>query len=62
MYYLTIVQNNSAVVSYSFSDIDSALVMFHNELAYRADARTSTMCVIIDEKGDTVKRGYYNAE
>lgn len=61
MYYLTIVQNENVVASYYYTNLDDALVLFHNELAYRSDARTSTLCVILNKEGDVIKKGYYTA-
>lgn len=58
-YYLVIVQNNETQAVYAYADIDQALASFHNELAYRAANRTSTLCVIIDEYGNTVKREHW---
>ena len=54
--YLLIVQNDSTAAVYSYDDYDTALTAFHTELAYRGEGRESTLCVIIDSYGDTVKR------
>ena len=59
-YYLVIVQNNQTQAVFAHTGIDQALAAFHNELAYRAESRTSTLCVIIDEYGNTVKREYWS--
>ena len=61
MYYLIIVQNTTTIASYVYSDYDTALAAFHQELAYRAEGRTHTMCVIIDLRGSVVKTGFYDA-
>lgn len=58
-YILTIVQNGTACASYMFSTVDDALVMFHNELAYRAEGRNSTLCIILDMRGGTIKKEYW---
>lgn len=59
MYYLVILQNpgydNAAQAVYAYEDFDSALAAFHSELAYRADSRKSTVCVILDSDGFTAK-------
>ncbi len=51
MYYLIIIQNNTTSAIYAHNNYDSALVAFHNELAWRGIDRTRTVCVIMDESG-----------
>ena len=53
-YYLVIVQNNSIQAVYAYENKDSALLAYHNELAYRAEGRDSTLCVLLDERGHMV--------
>ena len=55
MYFLAIIQNASTAALYPYNDLDAALVAFHTELAYRNEARTSTVCVILNEFGVVVK-------
>lgn len=62
MYYLVIIQNDSAQAIYAYNSMDDALAQFHSELAYRAEARTSTVCVILDANGALVKRDVWRKE
>ena len=61
-FYLVIVQNNSTQAVYAYDKLDDALAAFHVELAYRAEGRTSTMCLITDYQGSTIKREYWEKE
>ena len=61
MYQLAIRQNKQTNALFSYSTLDEALAAFHNELAYRGEGRTSTMCVILDEYGTTVRKEYWEA-
>lgn len=61
MYLLAIRQNKSTNALYSYPTLDAALAAFHNELAYRGEGRTSTMCAILDEYGTTVRKEYWEA-
>lgn len=58
-YYLVIVQNDSAQAVYAYIDLDDALAAFHQELAYRASDRLSTLCVIMNSHGNFIKQDYY---
>lgn len=63
-YYLVKIQKNADGVTqgvYAYDSYDAALVEFHSELAYRNVNRISTVCVIIDERGNTVKKETYGA-
>lgn len=60
--YLVIVQNDSTAAVYGYDDYDSALTAFHTELAYRGEGRDSTMCVIINSEGDTIKQELWRRE
>lgn len=55
MYYLVIIQNDTNQVIYVYSDLDEALVAFHNELAYRADGRNKTVCSILNDMGGVIR-------
>lgn len=55
-YYLVIIQNGNTQAIYEKANYDAALSAFHSELAYRAEGRTSTMCMIIDGNGNVYKR------
>jgi hypothetical protein len=47
-YYLAIIQNDSSQAIYSYETKDAALAAFHAELAYRAESRMSTKCMLFD--------------
>jgi len=53
-YYLAIVQNDATQAIYAYDGIDAALAAYHSELAYRAESRVKTLCVIFDNFGNTV--------
>lgn len=59
MYYLIIIQNKQTPAIFSYPSYDAALAAFHNEMAYRAEGRTSTMCMIINEAGSVYKSETY---
>lgn len=56
MYYLVIVQNRNTQTVHAYNSYDAALAAYHSELAYRAEGRTSTLCVILNEYGSTVNQ------
>lgn len=58
-YYLFLVQNKSVCANFGYETLDEALAKFHTELAYRGEGRTSTLCVILDQIGGTIKRDYW---
>ena len=62
MYFLAIIQNYTTPAFYSYGTKSAALATFHSELAYRHEARTSTVCILFDEKGNELKRDYYDVE
>ena len=51
MYYLATIQNKTTCAMYSYNTYDEVLAAFHTEMAYRAEGRNSTTCIIIDESG-----------
>jgi len=56
-FYLIIIQNagsGSSQAVYKYDNIDDALAAYHSELAYRADSRNMTTCVILDNYGNSV--------
>lgn len=61
MYYMAVIQNGNVPALYPYETYDAALAAFHNELAYRADSRDSTMCLIINSYGDSIKKEYWSA-
>lgn len=61
-FYLVIVQNDTTQAVFAHESFDSALAAFHTELAYRAEGRTSTMCVILNSSGDTLKKEYWRQD
>ena len=48
MYYLAIVQNDETQALYRYNSYEDALAAYHSELAYRAEARKSTKCAILN--------------
>ena len=62
MYYLVIIQNDSSQAVFAYESRDAALSAFHSELAYRADARLKTVCVVLNDTGDTIKKEVYSKE
>ena len=62
MYFLAIIQNYTTPAFYSYDSKSAALATFHNELAYRHESRTSTVCILYDNKGNELKRDYYDVE
>lgn len=62
MYYLVIIQNDSTQAIYAYQTLDAALAAFHSELAYRAEARTKTVCSILNNLGELIKREAYVKE
>lgn len=61
MYYLAIIQNNTTNALYSYNSFEDALAAYHAELAYRAEGRTSTKCVIFDSELRTMRAEVYTA-
>ena len=49
-YYLVIIQNDEAQAIYKYDSYNEALAAYHNELAYRAEERTSTRCAILNSE------------
>lgn len=50
MHYLLIVQNDKIATVFSYNSYDEALSAFHTEMAYRADDRISTKCMLINDE------------
>lgn len=61
MYYLIIVQNNNIPAIFAYESYDAALAAFHTEMAYRAEGRTSTKCLILDSDLNTHMKESYTA-
>ena len=61
MYYLVIIQNEDTQAIYRHYSLDSTMVAFHTEMAYRAEGRTSTKCVILDSDMYIVRSEVYTA-
>lgn len=56
MYYIIIIQNKQTPAIFGYENYDAALSRFHTEMAYRAEGRTSTMCMIINDSGSVYKQ------
>ena len=50
-YFVTTVQNHTVPATFAFDSLDEALAYYHQELAYRGEERTSTLCFIFDSTG-----------
>jgi len=61
MYYLAIVQNDTTNALYSYNSYEEALAVYHSELAYRAEGRTSTKCAILDKDLSLLRQETYTA-
>ena len=61
-YYLAIVQNDTIAALYAKDSYEDALALYHTELAYRAEGRTSTKCAILNSDLEVVKRESYIAQ
>lgn len=55
-FYLIIVQNDSSQAIYSYESLDDALAAFHSELAYHAEGRNRTLCIIFDSSGECIRK------
>ena len=62
MFYLVIIQNDASQAVYKYDTLDAALAAFHAEMAYRADGRNSTVCVILNRIGEVIKREDWTRE
>lgn len=62
MYFLAIIQNYSIPAFYSYQTRSEAMARFHSELAYRHESRTSTVCILYDQKGNELEHDYYDVE
>lgn len=62
MYFLAIIQNESIPALYTYDSMNEALASFHQELAYRAEGRTSTKCAILNENLQVIQSEEYNAD
>lgn len=60
MYVVLVIQNGTTFVSYTYTDWNDAKARYHQELAYRHESRTSTMCMIIDSDGQVQLREKYS--
>lgn len=62
MYYTIIIQNDNTQAIYAYSTLNEAKAMYHQELAYRAEGRTSTKCAILTPDLGVLLRDEYRAE
>lgn len=61
MFYLAIVQNDTTNALYTYNSFEDALAAYHQELAYRAEGRTSTKCAILDNDLHMLRQETYTA-
>lgn len=62
MYYLVIVQNDNTPAIFGYESYDAALSAFHTEMAYRAEDRNATKCMIVNSELVTLAREIYVKE
>ena len=60
-YILLVIQNGTTPTMTTYTDWNSATAAFHQEMAYRHESRTSTVCVIFNYDGNELKRDVYIA-
>jgi hypothetical protein len=56
---LVIIQNGTVTQMFNDSGGNDLDAIYHTELAYRHESRTSTTCFITDEYGNLIKRETY---
>lgn len=61
MFYVAIVQNESTAALYTYNTYEKALAVYHTELAYRAEGRTSTKCAILNNDLMLLRQETYTA-
>lgn len=59
LYFLLIVQNHAIPIINTYNNWDACLAAFYNELGYRHETRTSTICKILDANLMELRRGEY---
>lgn len=62
MYYTVIIQNDATQAIYAYSTLNEAKAMYHQELSYRAEGRTSTKCAILTSDLAVLLRDEYRVE
>ena len=58
-YFLIKIQNGDTPLLQGYTDWNTCLAAYHTELAYRHESRTSTVCIIMNSRGDIVKKEEY---
>ena len=53
--YLATIQNDSSQAIFAYVNLDEALAAFHTELAYHAEGRDRTLCIIFDSNGNIIR-------
>ena len=62
MYYTLIIQNDNTQAVYAYNTLNEAKAKYHQELAYRAEGRTSTKCAILSSDLAVILRDEYHEE
>lgn len=62
MYILLTIQNGSTPTMLTYNSWDAATAAYHQELAYRHESRTSTVCVLFNMEGVELRRDVYIKE
>lgn len=62
MYILLKIQNGTTPSMLTYDTWDAATAAYHQELAYRHESRTSTICMILNMEGQELRRDVYLKE
>lgn len=62
MYILLVIQNGTTPAMRTYDTWDAATAAYHQELAYRHESRTSTVCVLFNYEGVELRRDVYIKE
>ena len=60
-YILLVIQNGSIPRMTTYDSWNAVTAAYHQELAYRHESRTKTVCVIFNYEGSELKRDVYIA-
>jgi len=60
MFYVAVVSNVTTCACYYYSTKSAAMAKYHTELANRDSGRTSTVCIVFDDKGMIIASGRYD--
>lgn len=58
-YFLIVIQNGTTPQLTAYTDWNTVCAAFHQEMAYRHENRLSTICMIMNDRGDIIKKDEY---